>query len=49
MHPLSHKGDLLVIHSIERMGGDYAGILEQWKYIIHMLKEIIKVLDMLVT
>lgn len=44
--PLLHKGDLLVIHSIDRMGRNYTEIQEQWKYITHTLKANIKVLDM---
>lgn len=40
------EGDLLVIHSIDRMGRDYTEIQEQWKYITHTLKANIKVLDM---
>ena len=46
MHPLSPPGDLLVIHSIDRMGRDYTEIQEQWKYITHTLKANIKILDM---
>jgi len=44
--PLLHEGDLLVIHSIDRMGRNYTEIQEQWKYITHTLKAHIKVLDM---
>ena len=44
--PLLHEGDLMVIHSIDRMGRDYTEIQEQWKYITHTLKANIKVLDM---
>lgn len=44
--PLLHEGDLLVIHSIDRMGRDYTEIQEQWKYITHTLKANIKVMDM---
>lgn len=44
--PLLHEGDLLVIHSIDRMGRNYTEIQEQWKYITHTLKANIKVLDM---
>lgn len=44
--PLLHEGDLLVMHSIDRMGRDYTEIQEQWKYITHTLKANIKVLDM---
>lgn len=44
--PLLHEGDLLVIHSIDRMGRNYTEIQEQWKYITHTLKANIKVMDM---
>ena len=44
--PLLHEGDLLVIHSIDRMGRNYTEIQDQWKYITHTLKANIKVLDM---
>lgn len=44
--PLLHEGDLLIIHSIDRMGRNYTEIQEQWKYITHTLKANIKVLDM---
>lgn len=44
--PLLHEGDLMIIHSIDRMGRDYTEIQEQWKYITHTLKANIKVLDM---
>lgn len=44
--PLLHEGDLLVIHSIDRMGRNYTEIQEQWKYITRALKANIKVLDM---
>lgn len=44
--PLLHEGDLLVIHSIDRMGRNYTEIQEQWKHITHTLKANIKVLDM---
>lgn len=40
------EGDLLVIHSIDRMGRNYDDIKEQWEYITHTLKANIKVLDM---
>ncbi len=44
--PLLHEGDLLIIHSIDRMGRNYTEIQEQWKYITQTLKANIKVLDM---
>lgn len=44
--PLLHEGDLLVIHSIDRMGRNYTEIQDQWKYITQTLKANIKVLDM---
>jgi len=44
--PLLHEGDLLVIHSIDRMGRNYTEIQDQWKYITHTLKANIRVLDM---
>lgn len=44
--PLLYEGDLMVIHSIDRMGRDYTEIQEQWKYITHTLKVNIKVMDM---
>lgn len=43
---LLREGDLLVIHSIDRMGRNYREIQEQWKHITHTLKANIKVLDM---
>ena len=39
-------GDLLVIKSIDRLGRNYAEILEQWRYIVEEKKADIVVLDM---
>jgi len=39
-------GDLLYIKSIDRLGRDYAEIIEQWRYITREKGVDIKVLDM---
>lgn len=44
--PLLHKGDLLVIVSLDRLGRNYTEIHEQWNLITHTLQADIKVLDM---
>lgn len=41
-----HKGDILVIKSIDRLGRNYDEILEQWRTITKMRKASIVVLDM---
>lgn len=40
------EGDLLVIHSIDRLGRDYSQIVENWKDITKNIKADILVLDM---
>lgn len=40
------KGDLLVIHSIDRLGRNYSEIMEQWRLITNELQADILVLDM---
>jgi DNA invertase Pin-like site-specific DNA recombinase len=40
-------GDKLVIKSIDRLGGDYNKILEQWRVITNKLETTIAVLDVL--
>ncbi len=40
------KGDLLVIKSIDRLGRDYNGIIEEWSYITKTINCDIVVLDM---
>jgi DNA invertase Pin-like site-specific DNA recombinase len=40
------KGDLLIIHSIDRLGRDYDEILEQWRLITKIKSVDIRVLDM---
>jgi DNA invertase Pin-like site-specific DNA recombinase len=40
------EGDVLVIHSIDRLGRNYEEIIEQWRHINKELKVDIKVLDM---
>ena len=44
--PLLHKGDLLVIYSIDRLGRNYGEIRNQWQHITSNLGADIKVLDM---
>lgn len=39
-------GDLLIIKSIDRLGRDYAEILEQWRYLTKVKNINIKVIDM---
>lgn len=41
-----HRGDVLVIQSIDRLGRDYTEILEQWRLITKKKKAAIVVLDM---
>lgn len=40
------KGDLLVIHSLDRLGRDYKEIIKEWKMITDTIGSDIKVLDM---
>ena len=44
--PLLHKGDLLVVVSLDRLGRNYTEIKGQWEHITQKLKADIKVLDM---
>ena len=39
-------GDILYIHSIDRLGRDYIGILEEWNKLVRHKKVIIRVIDM---
>ena len=39
-------GDLLIVKSIDRLGRNYADIIEQWGYITKSIEADIKVLDM---
>lgn len=43
---LLQSGDLLIIHSIDRMGRSYDDILQQWRKITHEIGADIKILDM---
>ena len=40
------EGDTLVIQSLDRLGRNYAEMLEEWRYLIHRRKINIRVLDM---
>ena len=40
------EGDILYLHSIDRLGRNYEEILNQWSYLIRVLKIDIIVLDM---
>lgn len=40
------EGDLIVFHSLDRMGRDYVEMGEQWHYITEVKKVNVKVLDM---
>ena len=40
------ENDLVVFMSLDRMGRNYTEIQEQWRYITHVLKADIKILDM---
>lgn len=44
--PLLHKGDLLVIISLDRLGRNYSEIRSQWEHITQTLQADIKVIDM---
>lgn len=44
--PLLHKGDLLIIISLDRLGRNYSEIRSQWEHITKTLQADIKVLDM---
>ncbi len=39
-------GDLMVVKSIDRLGRNYAGILEEWRYITRVVKADIRIVDM---
>ena len=39
-------GDTLVIQSLDRLGRNYADMLDQWRYLVHKRKANIRVLDM---
>ena len=41
-----HKGDLLIIKSIDRLGRNYKDIIKQWQHITKDIGADIKVLDM---
>ena len=40
------EGDTLVIQSLDRLGRNYADMLEEWRYLVHRRKANIRVLDM---
>ncbi len=40
------KNDILIVKSIDRLGRNYADILEEWKYITKVKKADIRILDM---
>ena len=40
------EGDTLVIQSLDRLGRNYADMLNEWRYLIHRRKANIRVLDM---
>ena len=40
------KGDTLVIQSLDRLGRNYADMLNEWRYLVHKRKANIRVLDM---
>lgn len=44
--PALHKGDLLIVCSLDRLGRNYNEIKKQWEYITTVLEADIKVLDM---
>ena len=44
--PILHKGDLLIILSLDRLGRNYKEIREQWQLITQTIGADIKVLDM---
>ena len=39
-------GDTLVIQSLDRLGRNYADMLDEWRYLVHKRKANIRVLDM---
>lgn len=41
-----HEGDVLVLQSLDRLGRNYAEMLEEWRYIVRRKKADIRVLDM---
>lgn len=43
---LLRKGDMLYIHSIDRLGRDYIGIINEWNHLSKEMKVFIKVMDM---
>ena len=40
------EGDTLVIQSLDRLGRNYADMLDEWRYLVHRRKANIRVLDM---
>lgn len=40
------EGDIVILHSLDRLGRDYDGIIEEWHKITKQIKADIKVLDM---
>ena len=46
VHSLLKPGDLLVVKSIDRLGRNYAEILDEWRFITKTLNADIKILDM---
>ena len=40
------EGDTLVIQSLDRLGRNYADMLDEWRYLVHKRKANIRVLDM---
>ena len=40
------EGDTLVIQSLDRLGRNYAEMLNEWRYLVHKRKSNIRVLDM---
>lgn len=40
------EGDVVILHSLDRLGRDYDGIIEEWHKITKQIKADIKVLDM---
>lgn len=40
------KGDTLVIQSLDRLGRNYAEMLEEWRYLVHKRNANIRILDM---
>ena len=40
------EGDTLVIQSLDRLGRNYADMLDEWRFLVHKRKANIRVLDM---